>query len=336
MKRVVATLIFLICAAAFGSAQSRVLTILVNFQDRQDQPLSVEQVNSANQSITAWYLENSYGQVSLSFDVTGWHTLPVNFACDQNLIAQYGDAAAVNAGYNLSQYRHRIYLFPGSGCGWTGSADLNGNQVWINTYYDLNSVAHELGHNLGLYHSSFLFPDGTINVTGDRYCMMGSGQNAHFNLYQKEKLGWQIVPDVLTGIYHIGPLETGGGVKIKSGIYYYYIEKRTPYGFDAILNNGNAYDGLLIHRYGGTVREPLLLDMTPETTSMYDPALTFGRTYSDGTISITATASDEVSVTVPVATPTPNPSPTVTPTPSPTPIPTPACQKYNPQGRCIK
>src|SRR5262249_62060378 len=58
-------------------------------------------------------------------------------------------------------------------------------------------IAHELGHNLGLYHSHRLVCDGvpvgpncTSAEYGDPFDVMGYADLLHFNAVQKELLGW--------------------------------------------------------------------------------------------------------------------------------------------------
>ena len=65
--------------------------------------------------------ETSYGNVSFVGDVAG--PFLINYsstgACDNNGWAAAGDAAATAAGYNLSQYSHKVYVIPSQNtCSW--------------------------------------------------------------------------------------------------------------------------------------------------------------------------------------------------------------------------
>jgi hypothetical protein len=96
---------------------------------------------------------------------------------------------------------------------------------------------------------------------------MGSSLWAHFNAFQKERLGWlnagasPPITTVLTdGTYPLEPYEiTGSGpkaLKILKSIdpstgkrTWYYVETRQPIGFDDFLdaNANNIVEGVLIH-----------------------------------------------------------------------------------------
>ena len=299
-------------ASSATTGEKRVLVILVNFQDKQTQPFTVEQARDVTFNQTSNYMrENSYAQTWLTGDVYGWFTIPVSStSCDRAAIANYAQQAATNAGVALSSYDHQVYAFPANACNWGGSGSLGANpgQVWINNYYTVNSVAHELGHNFGLYHarsldcgSQTLGDICTTNEYGDVYDVMGGGAAAHINLFQKERLGWvnygsspPIQSVTSSGTYWVEAYETsaGGtkGLKILKSTdpgtgtrTWYYVERRTPYGFDSyIANIVNMVNGVVIHTGSeSTGQDGYILDMTPETASWYDPALIAGQSFTD-------------------------------------------------------
>lgn len=318
--------------------EKRVLVILVNFQDRQTQPFTVDQARDVTFNTTSNYFrEISYGQTWLTGDVYGWYTIPVSStSCDLAAIASYAQQAATNAGAVLSAYDHQVYAFPqNTGCSWTGSGSLGANpgQVWINNYYNVNSVGHELGHNFGLYHSQSLdcgsqSIGGTCSTSeyGDLFDIMGGGASAHINAFQKERLGWinyGVSPPLQTvtssGTYWIDAYEPNGaspkGLKILKSTdpvtgkkTWYYIERRTPFGFDSYLANmQNMMSGVVIHTGSeADGREGYLLDMTPATASWYDPALAAGLSFTDPTtgIMITTLSADSTGASVRVDMPT--------------------------------
>src|SRR6185312_14800820 len=109
------------------------------------------------------------------------------------------------AGVNLNLYPRRVFGFPQtSACAWWGLGTIGGggtaatpSRAWINGTYNLRVVAHEMGHNFGLYHSQSRTCDSTsgcfLDEYGDDHDVMGGGPNSvtgHFTAYQKERLGW--------------------------------------------------------------------------------------------------------------------------------------------------
>jgi hypothetical protein len=308
--------------ASFSNfGEHKVIVILVNFQDKQTQPFTADDARNVTFTQTSDYMmENSYGRTWLTGDVYGWYTIPVNStSCDLAAIASYAQQAATNAGAVLSAYDHQIYAFPqNTGCNWTGSGSIGANpgQVWINNYYNVSSVGHELGHNFGLYHSRSLDCGSqsiggtcTTNEYGDLYDIMGGGASAHINAFQKERIGWlnygsspSIQTITSSGIYRIDAYEPNGSnpkaLKILKSTdpvtgkkTWYYVERRTPYGFDAYLANiVNMMNGVTIHTGSETSgQEGYILDMTPATTSWYDPALDTGVSFTDPNIGMTIT-----------------------------------------------
>ena len=306
--------------AGVSTGQHRVLVILVNFQDKQTQPFTKDQAQSVMFGTTSdFFREASYGQTWLTGDVFGWYTIPVNSTvCDTTAISTYAQQAADDAGANLASYDHYVYAFPQNACTWQGRGSVGGtpSQAWINDWFELGIVAHELGHNFGLYHSRSM-DCGAVSIGtgcttdeyGDTLDIMGAANSAHFNLYQKDRLGWvnsgsnaPITTVTSSGNYWVDAYETGNmlskGLKILKSTdpvtgfrTWYYVEHRSPIGFDNFLNgNTNVLNGVVV-RTGSEAspQDTYLLDMTPATSSWYDPALTVGQSFTDSAAGFTIT-----------------------------------------------
>ena len=299
-------------ANTFG--EQKVGVFLINFQDAPgDQPFTKADVqNSVFGDTDAFIQENSFGQTWLTGDVYGWYTAPVSSSiCDTSTVQSSAMAQAESTGADLSQYNRLIFITPyTNACKWSGVGSVGGNPSTstINGSIPYSTIAHEFGHNLGLYHSHAHECGSTstgANCSSIEYGnipdIMGTMVAGHYNAFQKERLGWLGYgnsPAITTvnnsGSYSISPYSAQDGgikaLKVYNGMdattgaqSYYYIEHRQPIGFDSELTiAGNYLDGVTVTSGApGEGDSSYLLDMTPETSSWWDAALEPGFQFSD-------------------------------------------------------
>ena len=286
-----------------------------------------------NQS-SSFFQENSYGSVSFTGDVLEPITIDIDTStCNTNLLADEADKIFRQRGYEPNDYDHIMYVMPThKSCTWSGKGNLNGPRTWLSTF-QLSTVNHELGHNLGLYHAhrkdcESVTTDGatcTVTEYGDTLSGMSNTSTAkHFNGFHKEQLGWlQGRTTTLTssGMVTLSALEVEDTfapkvLKIHKGAdangnnKWYYIEYRQAQGFDSSLATRDP-----VYVTGVRVREGIdnqvdssnLLDPTPNSASSSrddwnDITIAPGQTYQDSmnniTISVVSSDSSQVVVDV--------------------------------------
>lgn len=318
-----------VLAAASSNAlgEQRTAVILVNFQDDLSQPVTPAQVQSlVFGTVSNYFKENSSQQTWLNGSVFGWYTASFTKTCDTLAIENFAKSAVAAAGADLSSYTRFVYMFPrNDACTWAGLAFMGGSpsSAWINGYFDLGVVGHELGHNLGLNHAHGVDCDAgplagncTVLDYGDGADLMGS-RPGHFNAFEKEYLGWLdsgVTPPITmvqdSGSYRLDPYESSNNnpkaLKILKGVdpstgakTWYYLEYRQPIGFDSVLSGvGNLVRGVQIRVADEVTTNnagSLLLDMTPNSYTassagdLKDGALEVGRSYTDTAAGFTIT-----------------------------------------------
>jgi hypothetical protein len=315
---------------AAASGEQRVLMMLVNFRDNPVQPYTAAHAHDVVFGTTdGFFRESSAGTAFLVGDVLGWFTVDMDSTvCNTTTLGALAREAATSAGADLSQYSRFLYAFPQNDCPWWGLGSVGGSpsQAWINGDLMLEVAGHELGHNLGLYHSrsmdcgaASIGTSCTVAEYGDLVDLMGATKG-HYNAFQKERLGWlsssQIMTVAGTGTYSVAPFETLNAdvkaLKILKSVdpntgkrTFYYVELRQAIGYDAFMSAWpNVLSGVTIHTGSeSSGNTSYLLDMTPETASWNDPALTVGRTFSDPAagLSLTVLSVSPTGATVSVA-----------------------------------
>src|SRR3990167_5264692 len=308
----------------------RTLAILVNFQDKpSEKPWTTTQANSlmfGSGGVSGFFKENSSQQTWLTGNVAGWYTIPVNSTiCDGFAIEKAAKSAAQAAGFNLANYERFVYIFPKNACGYSGMGQVGAapSSTWINGSMILRTVAHEMGHNLGLHHAHALdCGDTTLGSSctsqeyGDTLDIMGySGTVGHFNGFNKERLGWLASSNIINvasgGNFYLKPNSTqtnsGKVLKIANGLdssgqpRYYYVEYRQPTGFDAqltdrgVVDPNNVFKGVAVHQASpSNCNSGQLLDLTAGSNfvDMKDAALVGGRSFSGGGMTLSTQWTD--------------------------------------------
>lgn len=240
----------------------KILVFSVNYSN-QGGPTTPTSARSFMQGvIKPFYQESSYGRFGYGgslgpTDVADFIEVTLSIPsgnCDVFAITEEARAQALKAGYPTDQYpdfgfrgyHHFLYLIPYSPCGWAGLATLGGTGGFAIANGEISHrvIDHELGHNLGLYHSGCASGFGG----GSEYCdfmdVMGNSGNS-MGAWNRERLGWlngqgtpQLTNVTISGDFSIRALNLQDnalkGLKIcKDDGFCYYVTYRNGVGIDA-------------------------------------------------------------------------------------------------------
>lgn len=296
-------------ATASTPTLKTLLFIRVDFSDLPGESITSLRAASLARELDQFYRDNSYSRAGFRTIGTGSDVTPL-FRMPRTA-AYYGSnedyaatlrtdarAAARTAGYALADFEYDVVCL-GSvpGYGWAGLGYVGQPGAWIRGTTSTGVTAHELGHNLGLYHANF-WDTGGRSVTGagqsieygDSFDTMGAANAGayHFNARYKRQLGWlgagEYTVATTNGLYRIlahdqpEPAAGSRGLQVfVNARTNYWVEFRQRFTGKPALMNGAGL------RWARRDNGPsLLLDTTPGSTGEKDDSpIAMGRTYSD-------------------------------------------------------
>ena len=294
----------------------RVLALRVDFSDVAGEPVGEAALdNTLNGAVRQFFEEASYGLTTLTATVSGKvYRLPrtaASYATANNSSGLHADARALAAAdFAVSGYDRVMVVFGNLGTGtggvagsqftWAGLATVGGTNSWINNAANLRTIAHELGHNWGLRHSSTwrvadgnpVSSAGAVLEYGDPWDVMGNNAardgRHHFNQWCKNQLGW--LPDgavrtvATSGTYRVFRFDAKDAPRtqtqalrfFRDGVRWYWLGYRQNFPEVPTLAGGAS----ILWGFN-SVQESALLDCTTPGTTPNDAGLAIGATLDD-------------------------------------------------------
>lgn len=287
--------------ASWTLGGKRLLYIPTLYSDQGSPPTTRTAAESSLAQVAQYYATQSYQQTALTSVVTDPITAPqpASYYSGAGLVQLYNDVTALarTAGWDPDEFDF-VFIRHSGGPGGPGVGLVGQKGAWVQT--DSWSVlAHELGHNYGLFHAnawrartSFPSGPGEIVEYADAFDMMGPNRGS-FNAYEKSVLHWMpdwAVPRITnSGVYRIQAFDTASIVSnqvyaltVRKDVRDYWLDFRGEF------KNGTlapyALNGLQIHwpQWSQSRGGSTLVDSTSGTPQDFNDApLAIGRTFSD-------------------------------------------------------
>jgi hypothetical protein len=235
----------------------------------------------------AWIRDTSFGQTSLTGDVTPWlhafREVPAcrgrgAFSAYLNALAEIAGPAVRAAGFDPAAYDKVVYLFPWRCPEVTGVAGSS-REIGLFGALDVRLVAHELGHTFGIWThaNTWRCPGGSCRMVeyGDPYDVMGHG-SGQFNAWEKFTIGWlaNVSRATRAGTYAIDQLERPStspqALVVTTARNEYWFDHREPVLQDAFLAGSPLVDGVFV-RVGRTENPGLASDYPEQNILLPNP-----------------------------------------------------------------
>jgi len=351
---------------SWTTGNKRVLYIRARFQGESGEVVSLAQAKQSTDDTINFYKLNSRNKLNLSFTFTDVIDLSQGggaYSFESIMDEAANVARSKNSQWNASDYDFYIVVTSNPGqFGYAGRAWIGGpGHHLISQYAILRVTAHELGHNLGLFHASFWYVtngmdknpmgSGYVQGYGHNYSIMNGKYDAEFYDYTKpflapaelEHLNWAsaaqgdfaTVGDNEDKLIKIYGLEYNNGVRAIKILKKIAAENDMPSYYWLCFRhhfNDNSRVGaqldIAAEYYGnGFIYGVVQLDVAREGTEWqdHDRLIKVGRTYFDekNKIKVTVTKIDNSAENpyIEVSVKTGNKVDTTTPPPPPPPPP---------------
>lgn len=298
---------------------------------KPDATTVAEVVDAVNGEAARFWAGQSDGAISLGVTKShGWTTTVAGCEDPGEMWLQ----AAAEVGFTPGPGKHLLLYVSSAaadcayGLAQVGSTPSSGGRVYVTDVLP-SLIAHEIGHNFGLGHSSALYCAHGAEIGGcdtaayrDHYDVMGASweQIGSLNALQADRLG--VLPDDAVRTVRasdagaevtLAPL-SGDGIRavrlVDARGREYWLELRTATGQDSWLgdrdNRFHLEAGVLVRRSGQWPHASLLLDPTPRAgrDGDFQAALPAGKTVTlgGGAFAVTVGGGTAAGATVTVST----------------------------------
>ena len=268
------------------------LYVRVRFSDQAAAPETVTQSQQVTTTATSLIREWSGGKLGFTVTIRDVQLArPTSYYVSNGTSAIATDATSAlqNSGVATNSFEHRSFRFNAPVGSWAGLGQVVGALTWIK-YTSASVLAHELGHNLGLSHSSFVNPSndadpfgaGARSEYGDPFSNMGSGGTRDWNAAQKWALGFiggsqvRSVATTAAGTTTVTLTSHDDATYLGSSDVYLV---RVPIGTQAMYAEYRKDAGGVVIHVGAasSPRSGVLIDGNPATATAADAALRAGQ-----------------------------------------------------------